>query len=133
MAVIREFRCSDCGSTFESMLPIEEVCCPKCSGEDAERVFLTPPAIRSPQTSGTDRTLNTLAADFGISDMSNRDGQAVKRAPDGPAAPQFATGTPQAAQILQSVQRHSDGFSSVLPSLQRAGRPNQWRRTLDRK
>lgn len=133
MAVIREYLCSDCGATFESTLTIDEVSCPHCSGEDAERVFLTPPGITSPKTSSTDRTLQSLAQDFGLSDMSNREGQAVKRAPEGPAAPQFATGNPQALQMIQKLGSNADSFSPVLPALQRAGRPHQWRKTPERR
>jgi putative FmdB family regulatory protein len=130
--VIREFRCSDCGSTFESMLPVAEVCCPKCSGEEPERVFLTPPAIRSSHTTGTDKTLQGLAADYGLTNMTNKDGGPVKRAPDGPEAPSFATGNPQAMAALQRLGGNADGFSGVLPSLQRAGRPHQWHKTHER-
>ena len=101
--------------------------CPQCSSLEPERAFLTPPGIKSPHTSGTDATLRTLAADYGLSNMSNRDGAAVKRAPSGPAAPQFAPqGDPQTMQVLHRLGGASDGFSSVLPALRQAGRPHQW-------
>lgn len=132
MPIIREFRCGDCGSIFESMLLPEEVDCPKCSAPEPERVFLTAPAIKSPKTSGTDATLKALASDYGLTNMSNRDGAAVRQAPTGDHAPQFATGQPQAMQVLQKLGGHSDGFSGVLPALQRAGRPNQWRKSPER-
>ena len=124
--IIREFRCGDCQSTFESSDPVEEVVCPVCTAQEAERVFLTAPSIKSPQTAGKDRDLKQLASDFGITDMSNRDGAAVKRAPAGDAAPQFAAPNPQITQVLSKLGGAGDGFSSVLPSLQRAGRPHQW-------
>lgn len=82
MPVIREYRCNDCGALFESMSQDPE--CPTCSGAEPERVFLTPPGIKSPQTAFKDETVKGLAADFGLSNMSNRDGQPVKgqRGPD---------------------------------------------------
>lgn len=126
--IIREFRCGDCGSTFESSDPIEEVACPSCAGAEPERVFLTPPGIKSPQTTSADSELRGLAADYGLSDISNKDGQPVKRAPSGPATPAFSDGNPQTMRMLQGLGRNADGFSSVLPALQRAGRPTQWRR-----
>lgn len=124
--IIREFRCGDCSTTFESSDPVEEVVCPVCTAQEAERVFLTPPSIKSPQTSGTDRDLKMLANDFGISNMSNRDGAAVKRAPTGDTAPQFAPQNPATMQVLSKLGGAGDGFSSVLPALQQAGRPHQW-------
>lgn len=133
MAIIREWRCVDCGTTGETMGALEDVVCPTCSGQEAERVFLTPPGIKSPQTSGTDRTLQHLAQDYGLSDMSNRDGAAVKRSPEGPAAPQFATGNAQAMQMIQRLGTNADSFSPVLPALQRAGRPHQWHKSPERR
>lgn len=130
--IIREFRCGDCSNTFESSDPLEEVVCPVCTAQEAERVFLTPPGIKSPQTSGKDRDLQQLASDFGMTNMSNRDGQPVRQAPTGPAAPQFAAQNPQNMQILHRLGGAGDGFSSVLPALQRAGRPHQWRKVHER-
>ena len=60
-------------------------------------MFLTAPAVRSPNTSKADRTLKELAADYGLSDMSNRDGAAVKRAPAVKPAP-AKTSSPVRAQ-----------------------------------
>jgi putative FmdB family regulatory protein len=124
--IIREYLCRDCGNTFESSDAVEDVACPVCTAQDAERVFLTPPSIKSPTTSNTDRTLQTLAADYGLSDMSNRDGAAVKRAPSGPAAPQFTQQTPQMAQVLGKLGANADGFSGVLPTLRSSGGPRNW-------
>lgn len=135
MPIIREWRCGDCGTTGETMGSIEDVVCHVCEGQEAERVFLTAPGIKSPQTSGKDRDLQALASDYGLSNMSNRDGAPVKRAPDGPTAPTFATGTPQAMQMLGRVSGsgHADSFSPVLPALRAAGRPHQWRKTPERR
>lgn len=131
--VIREYRCNDCGCTFESSDPVEEVACPTCSAPEAERVFLTPPAIRHSATTFNDVTVKQLANDYGLSDVSNKHGEAMKKAPSGQGAPQFAGHNPQTAQILQKLGSNADGFSGVLPALQRSGRPHQWRKTPERR
>ena len=84
MPVIREYLCGDCGSTFESMLPVEEVACPNCAAPEPERVFLTPPAIKSPQTGTKDAIQKDLAQTYGFSDMTNRNGESVMRGQRGP-------------------------------------------------
>lgn len=131
--IIREWRCADCGTTGETTGQIEDVICQTCNAQEAERVFLTAPGFKSPSTSTADRELKTLATDFGLTNMSNREGSAVKKAPEGPHAPKFETGSPQAMQMIQRLGSNADGFSSVLPALQRTGRPNQWRKTPDRR
>lgn len=131
--IIREWRCADCGTTGETSGAIEDVICQTCNAQEAERVFLTAPGLKSPQTSTADRELKNLASDFGLTDMSNRDGTAVRKAPEGPNAPQFSSGSPQVMQAIQKLGSNADGFSSVLPALQRSGRPNQWRKTPDRR
>lgn len=133
MAIIREFRCADCGSTFESSAPVEEVMCPHCSGAEPERVFLTPPGIKSPQTSIADREIRGLAADYGLSDVSNKDGAPVKKVTPPEQAPQFTGATPQVTSVLQRLGSNADGFSSVLPALRNAGRPHQWNKTRERR
>jgi hypothetical protein len=131
--IIREWACGDCGTTFESSDAPDDVVCPHCAGIEPERVFLTPPGIKSPQTSFKDETVKQLAADYGLSDVSNKNGEPVKKAGSGEQAAQFATGTPQAQQLLSRLGSNSDGFSSVLPSLQKAGRPTQWAKTKERR
>lgn len=131
--IIREWKCGDCGSVFESSDAPEEVACPICTAEEPERVFLTAPSVRSPDTSRKDSIVKELAADYGLSNVSNKYGAAVKGAPSGPSAPQFATGDPKAMQMLGRLGANADGFSSVLPSLQRAGRPHQWAKTKERR
>lgn len=126
MPIIRQFRCCDCGTTFESMQTVEEAECPKCSAPEPERVFLTPPAIRSQNTGRTDKILGELAQDYGLSNMSNRYGAAVKRAPTGADAPQFAAPNPQISQVLSKLGNNADGFSSVMPALRSAGGPRAW-------
>lgn len=129
--IIKEYRCLDCGTQFESS--DSEPSCPSCSAEEPERAFFTAPAFKSPQTTFKDDTVKQLAADYGLSNISNKHGQPVRQAPQGAAAPSFATGTPQGAQILQRLGGNADGFSSVLPTLQRAGRPHQWAKMKERK
>lgn len=76
--VIREWACADCGQTFESSAPPEEVACPRCSSQETERAFFTPPGIKSPQTARKDEIQKDLAQTYGLQNMSNRDGAAVK-------------------------------------------------------
>ncbi|HLZ34264.1 MAG TPA: zinc ribbon domain-containing protein [Nitrospira sp.] len=109
MAIIREYRCRDCGTVFESVSSDPE--CPGCVGE-AERIFLTPPAIRHTKTNFADATIADLAAAHGLSDISNRDGQPVRR----PAAdnPNRFAGPEIVAQLpIPSGAR--DQLSPMLP------------------
>jgi hypothetical protein len=125
--IIREFQCGDCDHKFESSDPVEVVCCPRCSSQEAERAFFTPPGIKSPQTAKADRELKGLAADYGLTNMSNKEGAPVRQAPPQGAAPQFATGNAQAMQMVQRLGSNADGFSPVLPALSRAGGPRpEW-------
>jgi len=127
--IIREYRCNDCGTTFESSDPVEEVSCPTCTAQEAERVFLTAPSIKSPKTAVADRTLKELASDYGMSNMSNKHGQAVRQAPAGPEAPKFTEHNPQMAAALARLGNNADGFSSVLPTLRATGGPRNWAKT----
>jgi hypothetical protein len=72
MALLKEFRCMAHGF-FESM----ESRCPHGCTITVERAFLTAPGAISKKTSNTDRLLTQLAKDYGLSDMSNKDGTAV--------------------------------------------------------
>lgn len=128
MPIIREYRCNDCSTTFESMDAPADAACPACTAGEPERVFLTAPAIRSGQTSTKDNIVKGLAADYGLSDISNRNGQAVKQAPTGPTAAQFAGGG-QVMQKLASLGSQSDNFSPVLGSLRAMGGPRSWAKT----
>lgn len=76
--IIKEYRCLDCGSQFETA--DSDPACPSCSSDNGERAFYTAPGIKSPKTAVADATVKQLAADYGLSDMSNKDGGAVKRA-----------------------------------------------------
>lgn len=84
MGVVREFRCFGHGF-FES----EEPVCPRgCT--TVERAFLTAPGHLSREARSIDRTFNTIAKDFGLSDMNNRDGKGARvvRAAQGEARSQ---------------------------------------------
>lgn len=124
--IIREYRCLDCDSTFETS--DADPVCPVCTSDEQERVFLTAPSIRSTDTSRKDTIVKELAADYGLTDVSNRYGEPVKkpRPEQGGAAPQFSAPNPQVTQVLQKMGGAADGFSGVLPALRRAGRPHQW-------
>lgn len=126
MTIIREFHCSDCNSYFESSAPVEEVECPNCAAPEAERVFLTPPSIKSPQTARKDEIQRDLAQAHDLSDMSNRYGQAVRRSPVAPEAQPQYTAPAQAMPILSRLGKNSDAFSPVLPILRQAGNPRTW-------
>ena len=106
----------------------EDVCCPTCTAEEPERVFLTPPAIRSPQTNFKDATVKQLAADYGLSDVSNRNGEAVKKVPSETPAQFASAANSPVMNKLASMGGGADGFSGVLPTLQRAGGPRNWSR-----
>ena len=125
--IIREFKCLDCGSFFETSESEPE--CPKCAGSDSERAFLTPPGIRSSNTGRADKIHRELASDFNMSDMTNRHGQPVRqRQSENPA--QF-TG-PAAVQQMNIPSDSRDQFSQVLPMIKDRG-PRQWERVRDRK
>ena len=71
MAVLKEFVCLAHGA-FTSASPR----CPHgCT--TTERRFFNAPGIRSNRTRGIDRTLDSLAASAGLTDMSNRSGSVL--------------------------------------------------------
>lgn len=110
------------------MEPPDEVACPHCTSEEAEREFRTAPGYRSPATAFNDKTVRSLAADFNLSDVSNKDGQAVKR-PASNTPGQFT----QDASVMGKLARlgaAGDNASGVLPMLKAAGNPRNWNRQL---
>jgi hypothetical protein len=129
--ILKEWKCLDCETFFESS--DTDPVCPHCTADEPERAFLTPPGIKSQGTSFKDETVKQLAADYGLSDMSNKDGAPVRKAPSGPAAPQFAAPNPQIAQAHAKLGGNADGFSSVLPALQGAGGPRNWAKVPERR
>lgn len=116
MPVIREWRCKDCSTVFESMLSPAQVECPTCAKQEPERVFMTPPAIRSPQTSRKDGIVKQLASDYGLSDVSNKHGEAVIK------GNQQATFTSD-KNVLSRVQQMGGGGDAFSPFLGRLSQP----------
>lgn len=68
MAILREYRCPTHGE-FESRFSI----CPQ-GCVDVERIHTRPPAAVSRRTRNIDRTLEGMAKDYKLSDISNRKG-----------------------------------------------------------
>lgn len=131
--IIREFACGDCGCKFESSDPVEEVICPKCSSEDAERAFFTPPGIKQPQTARKDEIQRDLSTTYGLADMSNKDGGSVMQ--NRKSVPEAAQGQwgGDMGQVISKLGKNSDGFSPVLPALRQMGGPRTWNKVPDRK
>ena len=108
MAVLREWKCPKHG-TFESDYPI-------CNGNGCDsskvvQVFLTAPSFKSSRTKGIDKTLKDVAAHHGLTDMSNRDGKALKGGNGGGAIwGQAADKTIGGGVNLQSMLAHTGGF-----------------------
>jgi hypothetical protein len=77
MAVIKEFECMAHGY-FEGTEPV----CPEgCSGEAmVRRVFLTAPSIQSTGYNNINDTFESLAEEHGLSNMSNRGGDGMRKA-----------------------------------------------------
>lgn len=74
MAVLKEYICKAHGA-FESSDPN-----PRCKAgcNSIERVFLTAPSVRTSQrTKNIDSTLDSLAAQFGLTDLSTRNGSVM--------------------------------------------------------
>ena len=84
MAVIKEWECAAHGY-FDAT---EGVCPHGCPEQFVERVFLTPPGIKSQGTTRSDQTLKNLANDYGMTDIRNgANGEAVAQATPAASAP----------------------------------------------
>ena len=75
--IIKEYECMAHGA-FEAGEPM----CPHgCEGDImVQRVFRTAPSIQSARYRGINSTLQSLADEHGLTDMSNADGQGMRRA-----------------------------------------------------
>lgn len=112
----------------------EDVVCPVCTASEPEREFRTAPGIKSRDTSFTDSTVKTLAADYGLTDVSNKDGQPVAKRPSVPAHAQAQfTGDQALMGRLARMGGAADMASPLLPMLRQAGRPHQWSKTPERR
>lgn len=122
--IIKEWKCLDCETYFESS--DDDPQCPQCSKIEPERVFLTPPAVRDAKTTSTDRELKRLAQDFGLSDMNNKHGEAVKKGGTG----QFTNDS----RVMQAVAGLPPGAQDQFSPLQsKFSNPRTWTRVQDRK
>jgi hypothetical protein len=73
MAILKEYVCAAHGE-FEAFEPV----CPNgCAGRFVRREIRTAPAIRSVRTGNADAISRQLADDFGLTDLSNKDGDSV--------------------------------------------------------
>jgi len=81
--IIKEWKCAEHGS-FEGSFPI----CPAmgCESTEVAREFKTAPGLTSDTTKFTDKGFDSLASSYGLSDMSNKDGKAVKGGQVNPSA-----------------------------------------------
>lgn len=85
MAVIKEWECKAHGY-FDGP---DQVCPHGCPQQFVDRVFLTPPAVRSQGTVRSDKMLDQLAKDYGMTDIKNdKDGTSVANATN-PASMSF--------------------------------------------
>jgi hypothetical protein len=75
--IIKEYICMAHGD-FEGG---DAVCPSGCSGDGmVQRVFRTPVAIRSAQFGNINNTIQTLANDYGLSDIDTHGGDGIRRA-----------------------------------------------------
>lgn len=125
MPIIKEYRCNDCATFFESM--DADPVCPQCTAGEPERAFLTAPGIKDPKSNIIDRETRNLAETYGMSDMSNKEGQSVRslQAPEQQA--QFGSAAdPKVGQMLAKLGGNSDSMSAMLPALRQMGGPRAW-------
>ena len=95
---------------------------------------MTPPAIRSPQTTFKDNTIKELASEYGLSDLkSNKHGQAVKRQESQNGARFENPASSPVMGRLAQLGSAGDGFSSVMPAIERMGGPRSWNRVPERR
>lgn len=100
--VVKEYRCLAHGP-FESSS--DSPTCPAgCT--TVEREFRTPPGFRSERTSNIDKTVQNLAKRHGMTDISNRGGEAAIR--------QSATQRRQQEEFNRFIhERYGDGWGEV--------------------
>ena len=132
MPIIKEYRCNDCESFFESM--DADPTCPQCSAVEPERAFLTAPGIKDGKTAIADREMRNLSETYGLSDMNNKGGQSVMAGQKPDQAAQFASAAdPKIGQVLAKLGSNSDSMSPMLPVLRQMGGPRAWQKVPARK
>jgi hypothetical protein len=80
--VLHDWECAKHG-VFEGSHPI----CPAlgCSSEKVSKIFLQAPGFKSEKTKFADASLKDIAQRYGMTNMSNKDGKAVKEGNPGAA------------------------------------------------
>jgi hypothetical protein len=73
MPILKEYVCAAHGP-FEAFEPECEY---GCSPRFVRQEFRTAPGYKSERTSNSDKTIDSLAKDYGMTNMSNRDGESV--------------------------------------------------------
>lgn len=102
MGVTKEYFCKGHGNFETDQEP--PLC--KFGCDTVERIFLTPPGLRSARTSNIDSTFEGLAKSYGMTDIDNRGGRAAKRAPAG-----FDQKQAELSRIIR--ERYGNGWGSV--------------------
>lgn len=109
MAIIKEFRCAGHGP-FEAEEPI----CPQGCTARITRDFRTPVGIStSGRTRGIDKTLEGIAAQYGLSDMNNHGGTTAARIP--------VPGGNKHAAAMEAIRRKYPTPWAALPSAKQGG------------
>lgn len=115
MAVLKEFVCAGHGE-FEGFEPV----CPRgCKGRFVRQEIRTPPSIRHVGTRNTDALTQQLANDFGLSNVSSKDGESVMtnlrkidwRKHQGQAPSVWAGGVPHAEPGWSQREEKAKTFS----------------------
>jgi len=76
MAVIKEYKCSDCNRIFDATIPS----CIHCGSINVIRIFVTPFAFKSDKTKFSDDNLDHLTSSYKLGDFSNNEN--TKHTPD---------------------------------------------------
>jgi len=97
MAVIKEYKCSDCTRIFDATIPS----CIHCGSINVIRVFVTPFAFKSYKTKFSDDNFNHLMESYKLSDFSNNEN---------------TKHTPDRSSMWKSVSANAAGTGTVDPS-----------------
>jgi hypothetical protein len=99
MPILKEYRCAAHGE-FEAF---EAECPYGCSPRFVQQEFRTPVGYKSERTSNSDKTLDTLAKDYNMTNINNRGGESVMS---------NLRKTPQTKPMWGEVQHAQPGFSA---------------------
>jgi hypothetical protein len=98
MPILKEYSCAAHGP-FEAF---EAECPYGCSPRFVKQEFRTAPGFKSERTGNSDKTLDSLAKDYGMTNMGNRGGDSVM---------QHLRRMPQSRPTWGDVQHAQPGFS----------------------